>query len=94
MVEIRRCRECGADVPRAHVRGRPPVYCSKTCRRLAEFRIRRVNRQLDALETQLAYAQHARWYGTAKGRQKWVTELEALVRAAEARLRELLEAVP
>ena len=46
-MEQRRCRICGDDLPdtRRHVR-----YCGSSCRRTAEFRIRRLTRALDRLQ--------------------------------------------
>ncbi|CCF85577.1 hypothetical protein [Nitrolancea hollandica] len=43
------CRVCGAELmlPRT---GRPPRYCTVTCRRAAEYALKRTNRHLEGLE--------------------------------------------
>lgn len=43
------CVICGTPRPRATT-GRPPSYCSVACRRVAEFELRRLDRQLGDLE--------------------------------------------
>jgi hypothetical protein len=43
------CKKCGAPVQHPPT-GRPKAYCSVSCRRLAEFEIRRLTRALDNLE--------------------------------------------
>ena len=37
----RKCPECGSPMPAAKTTGRPPTYCTPTCRRAAEFALRR-----------------------------------------------------
>ena len=51
----KKCRVCGDDLPEAAAdpRGRPRNYCSKACRRAAEFEIRRVERQIGELEASI-----------------------------------------
>jgi hypothetical protein len=34
--------------------GRPPTYCSQRCRRASEFEIRRIDKRIGDLETQLS----------------------------------------
>lgn len=43
------CRVCSAELtlPRT---GRPPRYCTVTCRRTAEYALKRANRHLEGLE--------------------------------------------
>lgn len=48
------CRICGADLPAQKPTGRPPIYCSTSCRRAAELEITRVNRRLGDLEGRLS----------------------------------------
>ncbi len=45
------CRVCSAELtlPRT---GRPPRYCGSTCRRAAEYSLKRVNHHLESLERQ------------------------------------------
>jgi hypothetical protein len=90
-VEKTQCRECGGDVPPAKARGRPGEYCSTACRRLREFRIRRVTRELAGLESLLRQTRHGRWYGSPAGRTERIGELGRLIADAEQRLRTLLE---
>ena len=52
MSEKLTCRKCGTALKRPKT-GRPPVWCSTACRRSAEYEIKRVNRRLEALESQL-----------------------------------------
>ena len=47
--EADRCRICSAPLARPAT-GRPPRYCSTTCRRAAEYAIKRLNRHLERLE--------------------------------------------
>ena len=44
-----RCLVCHRPIDRPQT-GRPPSYCGESCRRLAEFEIRRVDRRLSKLE--------------------------------------------
>jgi hypothetical protein len=43
------CIRCAAPVTKPAT-GRPPTYCSTTCRRAAEFELRRCERRLERLE--------------------------------------------
>lgn len=51
MLDPSTCRVCGAPLERKPV-GRPPRYCSTTCRRAAEYALKRHNSHLLRLETQ------------------------------------------
>ena len=42
------CRLCAGPMPEAKDRGRSAVYCSTSCRRAAEYRIRRLSTRLEA----------------------------------------------
>ena len=50
MTEQRQCIVCGALLASPKT-GRPPRYCSSTCRRSAEYSLKRVNTRLLHLET-------------------------------------------
>ncbi|MGB5409333.1 MAG: hypothetical protein WBN08_20625 [Thiogranum sp.] len=45
------CRKCGNALQQPAT-GRPPTYCSKACRRAAEYEITRINRHLEKLESE------------------------------------------
>lgn len=53
MVEQLTCAKCGSPMQRPEGAGRPPTYCSETCRRLIEYEIRRIDRRLAKYEDQL-----------------------------------------
>ncbi len=44
------CPKCGAPIPDAGGPGRPKIFCSTGCRRLAEYEIRRLNETIGKLE--------------------------------------------
>lgn len=44
------CPQCGNSLPPAPARGRPPTYCGTTCRRAAEFEIKRIQARLLSAE--------------------------------------------
>jgi hypothetical protein len=46
------CRVCGATLEPAGI-GRPPRYCSITCRRSAEYELKRTNRHLERVEWEI-----------------------------------------
>jgi hypothetical protein len=49
------CLKCRRPLPeRQGTTGRPPAYCSVSCRRAAEFEIGRVNRLIENLEETLS----------------------------------------
>jgi hypothetical protein len=49
------CIQCGSEIEsKPNARGRPQRYCSTSCRRTAEFEIRRVNGLLGRLEERLS----------------------------------------
>lgn len=57
MVEIlAACAKCGAPLDKPSGAGRPRIYCSTACRRLAELAIRRLNRRLEHLEEIMSHA--------------------------------------
>jgi hypothetical protein len=81
------CLICGADLP-PQDNGRPRVYCSKGCRRAAEYELKRLQGQLNALEES---ARFSRLHGTPKRRQ---AQIQAEIDAATGRLRALLDGLP
>lgn len=78
------CPKCGGEVQGHEGRGRPSVYCSATCRRLAELEIRRLQRLLEALEKRRSLARLNGW-------RKDVDGVEAEIARLEGRLRLLVE---
>lgn len=50
------CLYCGGPIPNRRHLGRPKVWCSVRCRRLAEYEVRRLNRRLEHLENEAAAA--------------------------------------
>ena len=78
------CPKCGGEVPSHEGRGRPSVYCSATCRRLAELEIRRLQRLLEGLERRRSSAR-------LNGRRKDVEDVGAEIARTEGRLRQLVE---
>ena len=46
------CRICGVHLPPKKPAGRRRIYCSKVCRRLAEFEVRRLETRIERLETE------------------------------------------
>ena len=74
--------------------GRPPRYCSRACRRAAEYEIRRLNRHLGRLETEREELRHSRiklgdWLG--RSHRQRVNDNRKALAEKETRLRELLE---
>ena len=88
-----KCPKCGKPVPPAAALGRPSIYCSQTCRRLAEFEISRLNKRLERLEDQLlqlsmAGAETRDGYGRRKPEQ--IAILQTAIVEQEHRLQLLL----
>ena len=87
----RSCVKCGGLLEAADGPGRPATYCSTTCRRLAEFEIRRIDRRLAAYELERRELK-------AEGpdpcdddaRQRRLRALRKWAAADERRLRELV----
>lgn len=84
----RTCIMCGFSFIAVHKRGRPQLYCTVECRRLAEYEIGRLNRRLEQLESRRAEiaANGHKW------EQKLLIPLDAQIEEATARLRDLLSA--
>jgi sugar-specific transcriptional regulator TrmB len=92
-----RCAKCGRELEELADTGRPKRYCGTPCRRAAEYELRRIQRQLEALEEQERHYRRecdpatARWGGqpeVMRAQHKWyVDEIARL----EARLLDLFE---
>jgi hypothetical protein len=94
--EARNCRKCGIKMPqKPNKTGPAPSYCSKKCRRAAEFELRRLHRAIERAEERCVHYQlqaaglcacgGSREYGE-QALAWWTGQVERL----EARLRELL----
>lgn len=46
------CKVCNQELTQP-TKGRSRTYCNTTCRRMAEFEVRRINRRLERLEDRL-----------------------------------------
>lgn len=46
-----KCKKCGNAMEPPET-GRPPTYCSKACRRAAEYELTRLNRHIERLESE------------------------------------------
>lgn len=82
-----KCPRCGAEIA-AKGKGRPPVYCGPTCRRDAEYELRRV-------QSHLVYAERARLREVMETvgnsyRQRYVDAWGVEITALQERLRALL----
>ena len=82
------CLKCGEPLQRPAA-GRPPTYCSTTCRRAAESERRRLQRRLQGLEATLAAAE-----AQGRGDQAQAIWLRKAIATAEGRLRVLLAGSP
>jgi hypothetical protein len=92
---VKQCRKCGAPlvVPPT---GRPPDYCGQACRRISEFEIRRLVRQLDTLDEQqthltqpgIAASSLRDTYGRTHAQQ--LADVQGSIVALEKRLRALI----
>lgn len=84
-----KCVMCDASLEQPAT-GRPAVYCSTACRRLAENERRRLTRHLEHLDRERTrYRLKAATWGADRDRELAV--LDAEVEAATARLRDLLD---
>ena len=90
------CLKCGTPLPERVGTGRPSLYCGATCRRLAEFEIRRVDRRLAGYGVELreeladrASAADACVDKLTRTRIQRINDLKKWIAADEQRLREL-----
>jgi hypothetical protein len=86
------CVKCGTGLTRPAT-GRPPRYCSVTCRRAAEFELRRVQRRLESLEREEQELRAGRhfWLSGEHMRER-LDFVRAEIDRLEARMRELFDA--
>lgn len=86
------CVKCGGPIQQPET-GRPAIYCSEACRSAAGYELRRVQRRLEAFETERANLRHERDFQTPwlkrKAKQRLV-DVELEIATDEARLRLLL----
>lgn len=68
-------------------KGRPPTYCSKFCRRVAEYEIRRIQRRLIKLE---AISEDLKTVPNTWNAIYNLPRIEKQIESAESRLRYLL----
>ena len=91
------CLKCGNEIEKPAT-GRPPRYCSRACRRTAEYEIRRITRRLEKLEerrddeSELVDAQCSLGDMAGRGPAERLAAVEKLILGAETRLKELLGA--
>src|SRR5687768_13517496 len=90
------CR-CGSELPKQSGRGRPQLYCSSACRRVAEFEIRTISRRIADLEEtaslmriSITAGDHTSWAGWGRPR-KALPAVEAEIAVQQGRLKVLLE---
>jgi hypothetical protein len=95
------CAECDEPLPERASTGRQAIYCSQSCKRLAEFRVRRLTRRLEVVETRLSDAHivatsrthlASEHPGLAAFDQREIDALSGEVAELEQRLRTLIEA--
>jgi hypothetical protein len=92
----RTCVMCGAVLPRANPVGRPACYCSTTCRRAAEYGLRRVQSHLERVEMQRDSIQRSldcgHYYPSRRAAQRELEVLDAAIARYRAELRQLIGA--
>lgn len=95
MPSLMTCARCRATFEREPGPGRPPAYCGVTCRRLAEYEIRRLDRRIAVYELEqrgLKYDGPADFDHDEQERQKRMRALRKWIADDEARLRDLVAA--
>jgi hypothetical protein len=96
-VQVTSCKKCGVPIQNPAM-GRPKDYCSPACRRLAEFEIRRLNRELDRLETQRIDLEQPAFAASelrdiyARTHKQQLADVQHSIATVEKRLRALLSA--
>ena len=88
------CPSCGADVEQTTGPGRPRIYCSETCRRVAEFRIRALGRRLDKNEVDLRELQGGTGFLSDDERRARLRMIKVWLAADYVELRALLGQTP
>ena len=95
MQHPRLCRVCAAPLT-IPATGRPPRYCSVTCRRQAEYELKRINLHLSRVEWERDHLRDRLEEGrlsavTRRAMERRFERLEADVARYEASLRRLLD---
>lgn len=92
------CLKCGQPVPASPGPGRPSRYCSKGCRRAAEYELRRLASRIASAELRLASLTRDEAVGPAYGspehRRKCLAWAQNELKGLEARLAALLDDAP
>src|SRR5687768_12211827 len=89
------CASCGTELEPHAGPGRPSVYCSEPCRRMAEFRIRGLVKRIEKAELEIRElnARYGRFeYADADERRSRLREMRRWLAEDQARLRALLGA--
>ena len=94
LTESTLCPSCGAGVEPVLGAGRPRVYCSETCRRTAEFRIRALGRRLDKNEVELRELQGGSGFWSDDERRARLRMIKVWLAADYVELRALLGQTP
>ena len=88
------CVVCGIGLAEQHGRARPYVYCSISCRRLAENRVRRLSRTLERIDDELLVLDRQinghDFRGSEVGRQQLIKKAEYLRTQRDDAERELV----
>ena len=84
------CPVCSSAVEATSGPGRPRVYCGDTCRRAAEFRIRRLAVRIDHNELALRDAQSPGGYWPDDSREERIRELRRWLKLDRAEFHVLL----
>ena len=90
MEKLTFCASCGADIEPRSGPGRPSVYCSDPCRRMAEFRIRGLVRRLDKSEVELRALKVGGGFLDDDDRRRRMRALRRWIALDTARLRAFL----
>lgn len=94
MEELTLCPSCYGPVEQSSGPGRSKIYCSETCRRVAEFRIRALSKRLDKNEVELRELQGGTGFWSDDERRQRVRLLKAWLKADTEELRALLGQKP
>src|SRR5262249_10487676 len=95
-LDMKACLKCSAPIQDPPT-GRPRDYCSTACRRLSEFEIRRLTRQLETLEAERIYLEQPSIARSAlrdmagRTHKQQLADVRHSIETVESRLRTLLE---
>ena len=82
------CATCQASLTQPAT-GRPRVFCSVPCRRVAESEVRRIERRLEQLDDYLTTAGRTAWAFTPRQHEADMAHTRRQIEDAVARQREL-----